>query len=169
VTSFLYAIAVGSNRAGRAGRSPTAMVGAALELLDEGPLRLLSTSPIITTAPLGPSRRRYANCAALVASTAMPDAVLTELHRIESAFDRQRRRRWGERTLDLDLILWSEGSFAENGAVVPHPAFRSRAFVLHPLSRIAPRWRDPVTGLTIRHLLARHHRAKPVDHGGRGD
>jgi 2-amino-4-hydroxy-6-hydroxymethyldihydropteridine diphosphokinase len=169
VTSFLYAIAIGSNRAGRAGGTPRAMVAAALEALDDGPLRLLDASPIITTAPLGPSRRRYANCAALVASTAMPDAVLAQLHRIEAAFGRQRRRHWGERALDLDLILWSEGSFAEGGAIVPHPAFRARAFVLAPLARIAPEWCDPVTGLSIRHLLARNARAKPVDPARRPD
>lgn len=165
-TSYLYAVGLGSNRAGRGGRTPAAMVAAALAALDDAPLTLLDASPISSSAPLGPSRRRYANCVALVASPLLPDELLEELHVIEDAFGRKRARDWGERTLDLDLILWSEGSFVSGGAVVPHPAFRSRAFVLAPLARIAPDWHDPLTGLSVRHLLARHARAKPVDRFG---
>ncbi len=164
--SYLYAVGIGSNRAGRAGRTPAALVTAALAALDDAPLTLLDASPVITTAPLGPSRRRYANCVALVASALLPDELLEELHAIEAAFGRKRARDWGERTLDLDLILWSEGSFVSGGAVVPHPEFRSRAFVLAPLARIAPDWHDPLTGLSVRHLLARYTRAKPVDRSG---
>jgi 2-amino-4-hydroxy-6-hydroxymethyldihydropteridine diphosphokinase len=166
VTSYLYAIGIGSNRAGPGGSAPRDVVAAALDALDDGPLRLLDAGPVITSAPLGPSRRRYANSVALVASRALPDEVLATLHGIEADFGRKRRRDWGERTLDLDLILWSEGSFASNGTIVPHPEFRERGFVLTPLARIAPDWHDPVTGLSIRHLLARLNRAKPVDRFG---
>jgi 2-amino-4-hydroxy-6-hydroxymethyldihydropteridine diphosphokinase len=67
--------------------------------------------------------------------------------------------------LDLDIILWSEGSWAGPELIVPHPEFRRRFFVLEPLAEIAPRWRDPLTGLTIRQLLARLRRGRPVDHG----
>ena len=161
-TSYLYAVGIGSNRAGRMGRTPVAIVTAALDALDDAPLTLLNASAIIASAPLGPSRRRYANCVALVASPLLPDELLEELHAIEAQFGRKRARDWGERTLDLDLILWSEGSFAGGGALVPHPEFRARAFVLAPLARIAPDWHDPVTGLSVRHLLARQSRAKPV-------
>lgn len=164
--SFLYAIALGSNRAGRMAASPRAMLGAALDALDGGPLTLLDASTIIDSAAIGPSHRRYANCAALVASPLLPDALLAELHAIEARFGRQRFRRWGARTLDLDLILWSEGSFADANVLVPHPAFRERAFVLEPLARIAPDWHDPVTGQSIRQLLARVKGAKPVDRFG---
>jgi 2-amino-4-hydroxy-6-hydroxymethyldihydropteridine diphosphokinase len=65
--------------------------------------------------------------------------------------------------LDLDIILWSGGSFAEAGLIVPHPAFRQRSFVLQPLAAIAPDWRDPLTGLRIRQLLRRLDRPSPVD------
>jgi len=166
MTSYLYAIGLGSNRAGRAGRTPVAMLAAGLDTLDHDPLRLLDAAPISASKPVGPSRRSYANCVALVASRELPDAVLARLHEIEADFGRKRYRRWGERALDLDLILWSEGSFASNGAIVPHPEFRNRTFVLAPLSRIAPDWCDPVTGLSVRQLLARLTHAKPVDRFG---
>jgi 2-amino-4-hydroxy-6-hydroxymethyldihydropteridine diphosphokinase len=161
--SFLYAIAIGSNRGGRGAATPRAMVALALEALDQGDLSLLDASPLIDSAPQGPRARRYANCAALVASRLAPDALLDQLHGIEADLGRTRRLHWGPRCIDLDLILWSEGSFASGGVIVPHPGFRSRAFVLEPLKCIAPEWHDPVTGLSIRQLAARQSRAKPVD------
>lgn len=161
--SFLYAVGIGSNRAGRYGKRPTQIVAAALEALDNGPLSLLDAGPILHSAPLGPSNRRYANCAALIASALMPGEVLLCLHEIEARFGRKRHQRWGARTLDLDLILWSEGSFATDGLTIPHPAFRERDFVLGPLAQIAPEWHDPLTGLSIRQLLVRLRSAKPVD------
>ena len=67
--------------------------------------------------------------------------------------------------LDLDIILWSEGAWAGPGLVVPHPAFRSRRFVLEPLAELAADWRDPVTGLTVRQLLAHLRAATPIGRG----
>jgi 2-amino-4-hydroxy-6-hydroxymethyldihydropteridine diphosphokinase len=73
----------------------------------------------------------------------------------------------GSARLDLDIILWSGGSFAETDLIVPHPAFRQRDFVLRPLVAIAPHWRDPLTGLHTRQLLQRFHRPSPVDRRAR--
>ena len=64
--------------------------------------------------------------------------------------------------LDLDIILWSEGSWG-GVPTIPHPSFRERLFVLAPLAEIAPAWRDPLSGLTVRQLLHRLARAAPVD------
>jgi 2-amino-4-hydroxy-6-hydroxymethyldihydropteridine diphosphokinase len=161
--SFLYAVGIGSNRAGRQGTTPTQIVAAALDALDDSPLSLLDAGPIVHSAPIGPSLRRYANCAALIASPLMPDDILELLHDIEARFGRKRHQRWGARSLDLDLILWSEGSFAADGLTIPHRAFRERDFVLGPLVKIAPEWHDPLTGLSIRQLWTRLQRAKPVD------
>jgi 2-amino-4-hydroxy-6-hydroxymethyldihydropteridine diphosphokinase len=89
--------------------------------------------------------------------------VLFRLQKLERAAGRRRARRWGARTLDLDILLWSGGMFAAPGLAIPHPAFRTRGFVLGPLRAVAPRWRDPVSGLSITHLSARLTKAKPVD------
>lgn len=164
--SFLYAIALGSNRGGRAAATPRGMVMAALDALDGGALSLLDVSPLLQSAPLGPRARRYVNCAALIASRLQPVAVLDRLHEVEAQLGRKRHLRWGARAIDLDLILWSEGSFVADGAVVPHSGFRTRDFVLRPLVAIAPDWHDPVSGLSVRQLAARHARAKPVDRHG---
>ncbi|HWK35505.1 2-amino-4-hydroxy-6-hydroxymethyldihydropteridine diphosphokinase [Sphingomonas sp.] len=123
---------------------------AALALLDP-----VAVSRVITSAPMGPSLRRYANAAAIIESAESPDALLRRLKAIERDFGRRRGRRWGARVIDLDIILWSGGAWRGPGLIVPHIGFRDRGFVLGPLAAIAPAWRDPVSGLTVRHLLAR--------------
>lgn len=154
-----YLIALGSNRPGRAGR-PRAVLRAALARL---PGRVAAVSPMIDSAPLGPSIRRYANAAALVESALAPPAMLAALKAIERDFGRRRGRRWGARVLDLDIILWSGGIWRSPGLDIPHRAFRTRAFVLGPAASIAPRWRDPATRLTMTQLAARLARPRPVD------
>ena len=62
--------------------------------------------------------------------------------------------------IDLDIILWSGGSWGEPALTVPHRLFRGREFVLAPLARVAADWRDPVTGLSVRQLAARLRRKR---------
>jgi 2-amino-4-hydroxy-6-hydroxymethyldihydropteridine diphosphokinase len=83
-----------------------------------------------------------------------------QLQSIEARFGRRRRgQRWRARVLDLDIVLWSGGAWASPGLIVPHVAFRERLFVLGPAAKIAGDWRDPVTGLSLRQLLARLKRS----------
>jgi len=149
--SSSYVIALGSNRRGRHG-SPADEVRAALTAIGRD---VVMTSPLITTPPLGPARRRFVNAAALVESDDSAPEMLARLKAIEAAFGRRRGRRWTDRVIDLDIILWSGGAWASDGLTVPHPEFRRRDFVLRPLVTIVPDWRDPVTGLSVRQLAAR--------------
>lgn len=153
---YLYAIALGSNRRSRHG-APAATLRAALAQLAPS-----AVSAIRTTPALGPAGRSFANAAAIVESDLAPDAMLARLKRIERDFGRRPGRRWGARVLDLDIVLWTGGIWAGPGPIVPHPAFRSRGFVLQPLVEIAPDWRDPVSGATVRQLLARLTRPRPA-------
>jgi 2-amino-4-hydroxy-6-hydroxymethyldihydropteridine diphosphokinase len=151
-----YAIALGSNRRGRHG-SPADVVRAALN-----ELKATAASSIRSTSALGPSGRSFANATAIIASDLDPPSLLDQLKALERSFGRRGGRRWGPRVLDLDILLWSEGAWEGPGLVIPHPAFRERAFVLDPLAEIAPGWRDPVTGATVRQLLARLAAARPL-------
>lgn len=159
-----YLIALGSNRRHPLVGAPRRVIEEALAALEMPDIDVYQASPIIGSAPLGPSQRIYANAAAIVASPLDPPALLERLHEIEAHFGRDRRgQRWRARVLDLDIILWSGGIWADEAVSVPHPAMRARGFVLTPAAMIAPDWRDPVSGLTVRQLQCRLMRGKPLD------
>jgi len=156
--AFLYAIAIGSNRRGRHG-GPVAEVRAAVAALSG----VVAVSPVVASEPVGPSIRRFANAAVLVESRDEPPALLARLKAIERAFGRRRGQRWSARVIDLDIVLWSRGPWRSVGLTVPHVAFRERDFVLGPLLSVAPNWRDPLSGRSVRQLHARLRRRLLVD------
>lgn len=159
----LYVLALGSNRPLSAHLTPARLLDAAAAAIGAEAGTLVARAPTLSSAPLGPSHRRYANSALIVESALSPDALLRLLQTIETRFGRQRHRRWGERRLDIDIILWSGGRRSDRRLTIPHPAWRARDFVLAPVARLAPLWRDPVTGLTTRQLLARLRKGRTVD------
>ncbi|MDE1467518.1 2-amino-4-hydroxy-6-hydroxymethyldihydropteridine diphosphokinase [Aurantiacibacter sp. D1-12] len=158
-----YLIALGSNQRHPAFGNPRQVVASAMELLDGTAGAVTAHSRIIDSAPVGPSQRRYANAALLLETRLLPPSLLTVLHETEAAFGRVRRgQRWRSRALDLDIVLWSGGIFASPELLIPHPRFRERDFVLGPAAAIAPEWRDPVSGLKLKHLYARLTRHRPA-------
>ena len=151
--SYLYAIAIGSNRPhGRYGRPPK-VVEAAIAALDRE-FGLFDASPIILNAAIGGAGRDFANSVALVESDLEPPEMLRRIKSIEREFGRRRTRRWAARVLDLDIILWSGGAFRCRSLTIPHYGLEDRSFVLQPLAAIAPNWRIR-GGLTARHLAHR--------------
>jgi 2-amino-4-hydroxy-6-hydroxymethyldihydropteridine diphosphokinase len=150
------AIAVGSNLGDR-----RAHLDYAFERLS-ALLHSPRTSSIIETAPVEMSAgaRTFLNAAVVGLTTLGPRDLLDELLAIERERGRERPFRNASRTLDLDLVLYGDQQLEEPGLTVPHPAFRTRAFVLDPLAEIAPEWRDPVTGLTLAALRARLPQAR---------
>jgi 2-amino-4-hydroxy-6-hydroxymethyldihydropteridine diphosphokinase len=163
VTPYLYAIALGSNRAGSHRLTPDALITLAITRLDIPPCRLIATSTTLHSAPIGPSLRTYSNAAAIIECTLPPAALLAHLKTLEKQAGRRSGQRWGARTLDLDIILWSGGIHTSRTLHIPHKAYRTRSFVRTPLLQIAPQWRDPVTGHSIRQINAQENRPKPVD------
>ncbi len=155
----LYAIAIGSNRMhGRHGR-PTGVVEAAIAELDHR-FDLFDASPILLNPAAHGAGRDFANAVALINSDRDPHSLLDELHAIERDFGRRPGKRWATRVLDLDILAWEGGKVRSRRLKVPHPMLEQRAFMLLPLSQIAPAWR--VRGaLTPRHLAARLARRAP--------
>jgi 2-amino-4-hydroxy-6-hydroxymethyldihydropteridine diphosphokinase len=153
-----YLIALGSNRPHARLGNPVRVIAAAFELLD---LSIINQSRIIQNPPLGPSRRRYANAAVMIETKMSPPELLDHLKALEANLGRRNRgQRWSARVLDLDIVLWSGGLWATPGLGIPHAAFRDRSFVLTPLAEIAHDWRDPLSGLCVRHLKARLDRRR---------
>ena len=158
-----YLIALGSNVRHPHHGAPAAVLRAALAALRRDAIQVEAASPIVASAPLGPSRRRYANAVAIVSTDLTPQRLLAHLKYLEAQFGRRSRgSRWQARVLDLDIILWSGGAFASKDLAVPHPEFRLRPFVLQPACTIAADWRDPLTALSIRHLSTRLTRPQPA-------
>lgn len=156
-SSHDYLIALGSNRRHHRIGAPPRVLDAALLALAAEDIDVMSVAPTLLTRPIGPSRRSYANSAAIIRTGLAPDDLLRLLKAIEARFGLRRGQRWSARTLDLDIILWSGGRWQSRRPVltIPHALFRERSFVLQPCAQIAPGWLDPVSGLTIRQLRAR--------------
>lgn len=152
-----YLITLGSNRRHHRIGSPERVLDAAMLALASENVDVLASARFVRTRPIGPSLRTYANGAALVSTPLAPPALLALLKRIEARFGSRRGRRWSARTLDLDIIWWAGGTWRSRRPAleIPHPLFRKRRFVLQPAASIAPRLRDPVSGLTFAQLLRR--------------
>ena len=103
-----------------------------------------------------------------------PKNLLDILHEIEAIFGRRRDSRWGGRVLDLDLLAfgnqispslpkytkWRDLPMSDqlkqapNEMILPHPRIQDRGFVLAPLIDIVPKWRHPISGLTVIEMYA---------------
>ena len=102
---------------------------------------LKARSADYATPPWGDEQQaRFVNACIEIATSLDPHALLSALQRIEQEFgrDRQKERRWGPRSLDLDLIAYDDVALQTPDLTLPHPRLFERAFVLVPLSEIAP-------------------------------
>ncbi|QEH33030.1 2-amino-4-hydroxy-6-hydroxymethyldihydropteridine pyrophosphokinase [Aquisphaera giovannonii] len=144
-------IGMGSNLGDR-----RAILDAAVESLGRLPgSRVSAVSRYYETAPVGgpPDQGPFLNAAAALETTLEPLTLLAGLQEIETKAGRVRVVRWGERTLDLDLLLFGGTVLDTPTLSVPHPWMAVRRFVLAPLCEIAPDRVDPVTGTSVQSLL----------------
>lgn len=154
-------IALGSNLDGPWGTPRNTLTRAIAEMPQHN-IRVLSVSTCIETAPYGVTKQSsFVNAVVVVQTALAPETLLHALHLIEARAGRKRLKRWGPRTLDLDILDYN--SQIRKSArtdikplVLPHPGISLRRFVLEPLAEIAPRWKHPVTrktaALTLRQL-----------------
>ncbi len=130
--SALAVVALGSNLGDR-----LATLGSArARLSDFG--RELGCSSIYETPPVGPPQPNYLNAVVLLETALTPERLLETLLAIERAHGRERRERWGPRTLDLDLVAMGDERRQTPTLTLPHPEAHRRAFVLVPLAEVAP-------------------------------
>ena len=167
-------IALGGNLTSELG-PPLATLQFALAMIRLRTGRVLFASRFFKTPcfPVGHGPD-YINAVAMFDFGGYPKTLLDILHEIEAIFGRRRDSRWGGRVLDLDLLSfgnqispsvkkytkWREMPMSDqlkqapNEMILPHPRIQDRGFVLAPLIDIFPKWRHPISGLTVLEMYA---------------
>jgi 2-amino-4-hydroxy-6-hydroxymethyldihydropteridine diphosphokinase len=144
VMSFC-AIGLGSNL----GDSRSILAGAIDRLQSHSQIKVIAISSWYRTAPIGPPQPDYLNGCVTIQTSLEALDLLNVLQSIELEFGRVRQEMWGARTLDLDLLLYDNLIIDLPRLQVPHPRMLDRAFVLVPLSEIAPDTIEPRSGQSI--------------------
>jgi 2-amino-4-hydroxy-6-hydroxymethyldihydropteridine diphosphokinase len=172
-SNSLMIVAVGSNQRAVEGR-PDVIVREAISAIENRGAMIRKISKFYQTPcfPVG-AGPDYINAAVLIEVPWSPEETLEHLHAVEAQFGRERVQRWGQRTLDLDLIAnedvvspslaihdqWRnldieiQKTTAPTELIIPHPRVQDRAFVLIPLMDIAPDWMHPVLGKNVSEML----------------
>lgn len=115
--------------------------------------RVVGTSRVYETAPVGPSDKPYLNQAVALTTTRTPMGLLLEAKILEAAAGRRPAARWTSRVLDADLVAHGTSRLRTPWLTVPHPRVADRPFALAPLADLAPGWK-PDGRRTVRALLA---------------
>jgi 2-amino-4-hydroxy-6-hydroxymethyldihydropteridine diphosphokinase len=161
--------ALGANLESSVGAPEDTVKAALQEMVKKGAL-IRNLSPLYSTpafpAGNGPD---YVNAAVRIRAPWSPDQALAICHEIEALMGRERVTRWGQRTLDIDLIamgqivlpdaqthaewrnlpLDAQQQRTPDQLILPHPRLQDRAFVLVPLADVAPDWVHPLLGCCV--------------------
>lgn len=163
-------IGLGSNMAGAWG-APLATLRRAVRELSDARCRVFRASDFYQTAALGPEpQAAFVNGVLAISCSLPPEALLRRLKALERRAGRRSGRRWGPRTLDMDVLDynglirgWKRPGRGRDRVrppplVLPHPELHLRPFVLLPLLDVAPDWRHPVLKVSARQLWSRVRR-----------
>lgn len=125
----------------------------ALEKIEEREMKILKVSPIYETEPYGVlDQDSFFNGVAKIETNLEPENLIKELLDIEKHLDRVRERRWGPRTIDLDIIFYDDLIINEKDLIIPHNDMENREFVLKPLCDIDENFIHPVLKKSVRQL-----------------
>lgn len=135
----------------------------AVDLLAEHGVRVIASSRIWATAPIGgpEDQPEFLNVVVEIDPDRLrPADVLAAAHDVETVLGRVRRDRWGPRTIDIDVLLWGDLTSDDPDLTIPHPRLHARAFVVLPLLDLDPDPRLP-DGRRVLELPAPQGEARP--------
>jgi len=119
------------------------------------------------TPPMGVTDQPdFLNAVVKVETPLLPRDVLKICQHIEENLGRVRARRWGPRTIDLDLLLYENWVVCEEDLIIPHPRMAERIFVLVPLLEVEPCWIHPIEQRPGKELLHRIEAKQPIRRTG---
>ncbi|KUJ71911.1 2-amino-4-hydroxy-6-hydroxymethyldihydropteridine diphosphokinase [Thiomicrospira sp. WB1] len=117
---------------------------------------LVAHSRLYASRPQGPQDQPdYVNAVACLRTQLTSQALLNALQSLEQAQGKVKQRHWGERVIDLDVLLFDDQVMDSDSLTLPHPCIAQRDFVLVPLLELAPELRCPRTGQAYHEALAR--------------
>jgi 2-amino-4-hydroxy-6-hydroxymethyldihydropteridine diphosphokinase len=158
-------IGLGANQRHPQHGAPRTVLQAAIAAIAAHPdFVLIAASRLYQTKPVGPKQPMYVNAVVRVTTRLSPQACLAQMHALEHRFARVRRKHWGPRTLDLDILSYGPNERSlilpnrlnwhkKSTLTIPHPQLHHRSFVLAPLAEIAPLWRHPILHRRACHLF----------------
>jgi len=127
-------IGLGSNLGDRAGNLRKALRA----LAETEGITLMECSSVYETEPVGVTDQpRFLNMVTRICCELSPHELLAQCQRIEQLLHRTPTKRWGPRTIDLDILLFGDISVSSDELTIPHPRMHERQFVLVPLAEIA--------------------------------
>ena len=146
-------IGLGANLATKKFGPPRAALGAALQEIEKGGMRIKRRSSWYQTGPVPISKQSwYVNGVAELETYLSPLDIICAFLELEKCFGRVRTVPNAPRILDLDLLTYNnliiKGATPKD-LTIPHPRLHGRSFVILPLLEIAPDWSDPLTGRSI--------------------
>jgi 2-amino-4-hydroxy-6-hydroxymethyldihydropteridine diphosphokinase len=107
------------------------------------------TSRVYETSPVGPKQRQFLNAVVKGYTKVPPRRLLAQLKAIEKSLGRRPGKKWGPRSIDLDILFYGARRVRTAALTIPHRELSRRKFVIAPLRDIAPRLRHPQTGKSV--------------------
>ncbi|MGO5074929.1 2-amino-4-hydroxy-6-hydroxymethyldihydropteridine diphosphokinase [Clostridium sporogenes] len=125
----------------------------ALEKIEQKGIKIIKVSPIYETEPYGVlDQDSFLNGVVKIESNLTPENLIEVLLDIEKQLDRVRERRWGPRTIDLDIIFYDDFIINEENLIIPHRDMENREFVLKPLCDIDENFIHPALKKSVKQL-----------------
>ncbi len=157
-------IGVGGNINSENGIHPVETCNNAIRLFQDYSIKVIKQSKWYNSEPIPKSDQpNFFNCVVIASTLLNEYDVLKILHKIEAEFGRRRNDINAARSIDLDLIDYSNKVLKSSNLIIPHPRAHLRKFVMGPLAEINPSWIHPILKVNVLDILKKLDKQKIVE------